>query len=154
LLKSSVVAADDDRPSGWSAKASQRPQYAASGSSTSPASGWAGKGSRRPAPRNLGRSATSQGSLNGCLGHAERTCKEQGVDKPLPKTFSDYRKLFDAMTGQIDAVFVATPDNHHASASMMAIKRGRIGRPPDERTIKLSLSLPAPRRLAVGDTAD
>jgi predicted dehydrogenase len=67
----------------------------------------------------------SQASLNGCLRHAERTYKEQGVDKPLPKTFSDYRKLFDAMTGEMDAVFVATPDNHHATASMMAIKRGK-----------------------------
>lgn len=66
---------------------------------------------------------TSEGSLKGCLGRVEKLYKEKNVDKKLPKPFNDYRQLFDQMSGQIDAVVVATPDNHHASASMMAIKR-------------------------------
>ena len=42
-----------------------------------------------------------------------------------PKAFYDYRRMFDAMHGEIDAVFVATPDHHHAPASMMALKLGK-----------------------------
>jgi len=67
----------------------------------------------------------SQGSLDGCLRRAEKSYKDQNVDKPLPKTFRDYRAMFDKMHRDIDAVFVATPDNHHAPASMMAIKLGK-----------------------------
>ena len=44
---------------------------------------------------------------------------------PQGKIFSDYRKMFDEMAGGIDAVFVATPDHHHAPASMMALKLGK-----------------------------
>jgi predicted dehydrogenase len=38
------------------------------------------------------------------------------------KKFQDYRKMFDAMAGEIDAVTVATPDHTHAVALMQAIK--------------------------------
>lgn len=41
------------------------------------------------------------------------------------KTFTDYRKMFDEAHREFDAVFVATPDHHHAPASMMAIKHGK-----------------------------
>jgi predicted dehydrogenase len=41
------------------------------------------------------------------------------------QTFTDYRKMFDKMAKQIDAVSVATPDHNHACASMMAIQRGK-----------------------------
>ncbi|HUU09107.1 MAG TPA: Gfo/Idh/MocA family oxidoreductase [Phycisphaerae bacterium] len=41
------------------------------------------------------------------------------------KTYFDYRRLFDEMAKDIDVVFVATPDHHHASASMRAIKLGK-----------------------------
>ena len=37
------------------------------------------------------------------------------------KTFDDYRKMFDTMEKDIDAVTVGTPDHHHAPASMMAM---------------------------------
>ena len=98
-------------------------------SSTSPASGWAGKGaltSARRSARTWWRSAIRRrGASTAVLGHAERTgTRNRASNKPSPKTFfSDYRKMFDAMTGcQIDAI-VATPDNHHVPASMMAIQR-------------------------------
>ena len=42
-----------------------------------------------------------------------------------PKEFFDYRRMFDAMHREIDAVFIATPDHHHAPASMMAMQLGK-----------------------------
>src|ERR1043166_4526156 len=44
---------------------------------------------------------------------------------PDAKRFTDFRKMFDAMEKQIDAVTVATPDHFHAVAAMAAIKRGK-----------------------------
>lgn len=44
---------------------------------------------------------------------------------PSAKTFRDYRKMFDSMPREIDAVIVATPDHHHAFASMAAIRLGK-----------------------------
>lgn len=41
---------------------------------------------------------------------------------PKAKRFKDYRKMLDEMP-EIDAVVIATPDHHHAFASMEAIKR-------------------------------
>ena len=66
-----------------------------------------------------------EGARNGCLGQIERFNKDHGLSRPLPKSFSDYREMFDKMHGQIDAVFVATPDHHHALASMTAIRLGK-----------------------------
>ncbi len=42
---------------------------------------------------------------------------------PKAARFQDFRKMFDAMEKQIDAVVVATPDHCHAVAAMAAIKR-------------------------------
>jgi predicted dehydrogenase len=42
-----------------------------------------------------------------------------------PKPFFDYRRMFDAVHKDIDAVFIATPDHHHAPASMMAMQLGK-----------------------------
>ena len=44
---------------------------------------------------------------------------------PAAKQFRDFRKLFDTMEKEIDAVVVATPDHCHAVAAMAAIKRGK-----------------------------
>ncbi len=41
------------------------------------------------------------------------------------KKYFDFRKLFDEMAKQIDAVVVSTPDHTHAPASMMAMKLGK-----------------------------
>lgn len=40
------------------------------------------------------------------------------------KGFSDYRKMFDQLSGEIDAVIVSTPDHTHAPASLMAMEMG------------------------------
>lgn len=49
-----------------------------------------------------------------------------GTFKRFPKArqFRDYRKMLDEMK-EIDAVIVATPDHHHAFATMHAIRHGR-----------------------------
>ncbi|HUT13013.1 MAG TPA: Gfo/Idh/MocA family oxidoreductase [Thermoguttaceae bacterium] len=44
---------------------------------------------------------------------------------PQAKRFEDFRKMFDQMEKQIDAVVVATPDHTHAVACSAAMKRGK-----------------------------
>ena len=41
------------------------------------------------------------------------------------KPYSDYRKMFDEMGKEIDAVTVSTPDHTHAPASIMAMRLGK-----------------------------
>ncbi|HOM18949.1 MAG TPA: Gfo/Idh/MocA family oxidoreductase, partial [Thermoguttaceae bacterium] len=41
------------------------------------------------------------------------------------RQFADYRKMFDQMHREIDVVFVAAPDHHHAPAAMRAIRLGK-----------------------------
>jgi predicted dehydrogenase len=52
--------------------------------------------------------------------YASKTFQKYGS----AKQFTDYRKMLDEMK-EIEAVVVATPDHHHAFASMEAIKRGK-----------------------------
>jgi predicted dehydrogenase len=50
---------------------------------------------------------------------------DQRLEKyPNAKPFRDYRKMLEEMKN-IDAVIVATPDHHHAPASVMAMKLGK-----------------------------
>jgi len=49
----------------------------------------------------------------------------QSKKHPKAKTYTDYRKMLDEVAKEIDAVFVATPDHHHAFATMAAIKLGK-----------------------------
>ena len=44
---------------------------------------------------------------------------------PEAKTYRDYRKLFDEMGSEIDAVIVSTPDHTHAPASIRAMELGK-----------------------------
>lgn len=44
---------------------------------------------------------------------------------PQAKQFRDFRKMFDAMEKEIDAVVVSTPDHFHAVAAMAAIRRDK-----------------------------
>jgi hypothetical protein len=46
------------------------------------------------------------------------------VEHPKAATFDDYRKMLEAMKGEINAVVVSTPDHHHAIASALAMKQG------------------------------
>jgi len=44
---------------------------------------------------------------------------------PRAKRFADFRKMFDQMHRQIDAVVVSTPDHTHAVAAVAAMKLGK-----------------------------
>ncbi len=46
-------------------------------------------------------------------------------DYPNAKQFKDYRKMFDTMSGEIDAVVVATPDHTHAISTLAAMSLGK-----------------------------
>lgn len=50
-----------------------------------------------------------------------------GTFKKFPgaKQFKDYRQMFDKISGDFDAVIVATPDHHHAPATMAALRLGK-----------------------------
>lgn len=41
------------------------------------------------------------------------------------KVYTDYRKMFDEIGKDIDAVFIATPNHHHALPSMLAMNLGK-----------------------------
>lgn len=44
---------------------------------------------------------------------------------PNAKMFTDFRKMFDEMANEIDAVLIATPDHSHFSAAMLAMSLGK-----------------------------
>ena len=67
----------------------------------------------------------SESKLQACLRRVDAYYREHDLKRPLPKTYVDYREMLDELHPQIDAVVVATPDNHHALASMKAIKLGK-----------------------------
>lgn len=58
------------------------------------------------------------------LGKAQQFLAEQHASVKWSgiKTWFDYRQMFDQMHDKIDAVFIATPDHHHAVAAMMAME--------------------------------
>ncbi len=49
----------------------------------------------------------------------------KGQDAEKLQTFTDYRRMFDKIGKEIDAVFVATPNHHHALVAMMAMQHGK-----------------------------
>jgi predicted dehydrogenase len=51
-----------------------------------------------------------------------KTLGKAGEKYPDAKQYDDYRRMFDEMHKDIDAVTVGTPDHHHAPASMMAMQ--------------------------------
>ncbi len=54
-----------------------------------------------------------------------KTIKEDYPDKVEPYVYQDYRKMFDEIGDQIDAVIVATPDHTHANIALHAMKLGK-----------------------------
>ena len=49
---------------------------------------------------------------------------DPAADTAAIKTFADYRKLFDEMGKELDAVVIATPNHQHAPSALLAIRRG------------------------------
>jgi predicted dehydrogenase len=80
-----------------------------------------------------------QGSGNPGVGARERLVALVDVDEkrlgqavarldakvPKPKTYHDYRKMFDDCHKDIDTVLIATPDHHHAPAAIRALELGK-----------------------------
>ncbi len=54
-----------------------------------------------------------------------RSAGEAFRSHPRARKFRDFRRMFDEMDRQIDAVTVATPDHTHAVAAMAAMTRGK-----------------------------
>jgi len=51
--------------------------------------------------------------------------KREGKDSEKLQVFTDYRRMFDKIGKEIDAVFIATPNHHHALPAMMAMNLGK-----------------------------
>jgi len=51
--------------------------------------------------------------------------KEHNCDPDKLTAFTDYRVMFDKIGKQLDAVFIATPNHHHAPASILAMQLGK-----------------------------
>jgi len=50
--------------------------------------------------------------------------QQKGVEVKDVQMFSDYRVMFDKTSKQIDAVFIATPNHHHAPVTLAALELG------------------------------
>ena len=61
--------------------------------------------------------------LAAALKKAEET--EPNLKTSSVKTFNDYRKMFDAVGKDIDAILVATPNHHHCLPALLAMKLGK-----------------------------
>jgi len=51
--------------------------------------------------------------------------KKNNLDPAKSRYFTDYRQMFDEVGKQIDAVFIAAPNHHHATAAMIAMQLGK-----------------------------
>ena len=54
----------------------------------------------------------------------KKTMGDKGRDASKIQVFTDYRKMFDKLSKQVDAIFIATPNHHHALPSLIAIDHG------------------------------
>jgi predicted dehydrogenase len=55
----------------------------------------------------------------------EERLNQRATTWPSAKKYFDYRKLFDEMSKEIDAVTVSTADHSHAPASLLAMRAGK-----------------------------
>jgi predicted dehydrogenase len=56
-------------------------------------------------------------------GGSKHAAKPYDVSKV--QSFSDYREMFDKISKDVDAVFIAAPNHHHCRAAMMALEAGK-----------------------------
>jgi len=56
---------------------------------------------------------------------ARKWLQDKGQDAAKVRTFTDYRRMFDAIGKEIDAVFIATPNHQHALPALIAMQLGK-----------------------------
>jgi predicted dehydrogenase len=54
-----------------------------------------------------------------------RLLQDKVNDSAKLQVFTDYRVMFDKVRKEVDAVFIATPNHHHAPASLLAMGLGK-----------------------------
>jgi predicted dehydrogenase len=59
------------------------------------------------------------------LAAAQAWLQDKGHDPDKVATFTDYRRMFDRLGKQLDAVFIATPNHHHALPALIAMQLGK-----------------------------
>jgi predicted dehydrogenase len=59
------------------------------------------------------------------LASAKNWLKSKEHDPDKVRSFTDYRRMFDQVGKDIDAVFIATPNHHHALPSLIAMQLGK-----------------------------
>ncbi len=81
----------------------------------------------------IGAGGIARVAFEGCLGENyvamcdvddNRAAKYYG-EYPNARRFRDFRKMFDAMHREIDAVIISTPDHTHFPAAMVAMQLGK-----------------------------
>src|SRR5438445_3796005 len=79
-----------------------------------------------------GKGDSDSNDAAGCGGNIVALCDvdTKGLDAkskkfPNARRFQDYRKLFEQMGNDFDAVTVSTPDHNHGQASIRALKLGK-----------------------------
>lgn len=50
---------------------------------------------------------------------------DKGRDAEKVQAFTDYRRMFDKISKEFDAVFIATPNHHHALPALIAMQLGK-----------------------------
>jgi predicted dehydrogenase len=55
----------------------------------------------------------------------KKSLEAKGGDAGKLQVFTDYRKMFDKVGKEIDAVFIATPNHHHALPALIAMQLGK-----------------------------
>jgi predicted dehydrogenase len=58
------------------------------------------------------------------FGSVKDWMQSKGHDASKVQTFVDYRRMFDRIGKEADAVFIATPNHHHALPSLIALQLG------------------------------
>ena len=55
----------------------------------------------------------------------QKWATDKGVDASKLQHFTDYRKMFDKIGKEIDAIFIATPNHQHALPALIAMQLGK-----------------------------
>ncbi len=75
-----------------------------------------------------GESGMSEAAKHGdivAICDVDATARAKGMmTHPKASSFDDYRFMFEAMRGKLDAVVISIPDHHHGIASALAMRQG------------------------------